>query len=293
MKKASIRQSEPLGPRLGSLREQERHNVTVITVGSRNYSYVRSPASSHMQPFVTWYPTETIEIRLILSSRRNEQWQTVKDTVKKEYRSQRGYQQMLVLSNLRSPDTGREKEREAKWLAGALKRKWHPSPRRRKKTRRNVSYWKGLVADRPIAFTPGEEDKNISWTRGTQVLQASVKNSIKSISPWKKKDSPVEPRRKIRYVTLGLFLLIPNFIYHSLSLNLKEHERTEKKEDIYIHGLFNYYMFWHFESVSLCIVKDSCVLMLPRGRSCSLPCLLRICYLMLPFQLLFALCYLA
>ena len=58
-----------------------------------------------------------------------------------------------------------------------------PSPRRQKKMQRKVSYWKGLVADRPIAITPGEEDKNISWTRGTQVLQASVKNSIKSISP--------------------------------------------------------------------------------------------------------------
>ena len=33
MKKASIRQSEPLGPRLGSPREQERHNMTVITGG--------------------------------------------------------------------------------------------------------------------------------------------------------------------------------------------------------------------------------------------------------------------
>ena len=84
--------------------------------------------------YVTWYPTETIEIRLTLSSRWNEQWQPVKKvTVKKERRSQRGYQLMLVLSNLRSLDTGREKEREAKWLAGALKRKWHPSPRRRKK----------------------------------------------------------------------------------------------------------------------------------------------------------------
>ena len=30
--------------------EQERHNVTVITVGSRYYRYVRSPAPSHMQP---------------------------------------------------------------------------------------------------------------------------------------------------------------------------------------------------------------------------------------------------
>ena len=37
-----------------------------------------------------------------------------KVTVKKECRSQRGYQQVLVLSNLRSPDTGREEKREAK-----------------------------------------------------------------------------------------------------------------------------------------------------------------------------------
>ena len=41
--------SEPLGPRLGSPREQERHNVTVITVGSKYEVYVRSPAPSHMQ----------------------------------------------------------------------------------------------------------------------------------------------------------------------------------------------------------------------------------------------------
>ena len=31
--------------------------------------------------------------------------------------------------------------------------------------------------------TPGEEDKRISETRGTRVLQASIKNSLKSISP--------------------------------------------------------------------------------------------------------------
>ena len=50
-----------------------------------------------------------------LSSCWNELWQPVKKvTVKKECRSQRGYQQVLVLSNLRSPDTRNEKEREAK-----------------------------------------------------------------------------------------------------------------------------------------------------------------------------------
>ena len=98
--------------------------------------------------FVTWYPTETIEIRLILSSRWNEQWQPVKKvTVKKECRSQRGYLQMLVLNNLRSPDT-RGKEGEAKWLAGTLKRKWHPSPRRRKKREEMLVVWAGFVGGR-------------------------------------------------------------------------------------------------------------------------------------------------
>ena len=100
----------------------------------------------------------------------------------------------LVTSGRRTP--GRRREKPNDWL-GPLNGSGIFSPTA-KKTRRKVSYWKGLVADRPIAITPGEEDKNISWTRGTQVLQASVKNSIKSISPWKKKDSPVEPRRKIR-----------------------------------------------------------------------------------------------
>ena len=33
--------------------EQERHNVTVITVGSKYEVYVRSPAPSHRQPFRT------------------------------------------------------------------------------------------------------------------------------------------------------------------------------------------------------------------------------------------------
>ena len=44
-------------PLVEHLREQERHNVTVITVGSKYEVYVRSPASSHMQtlnqPFQT------------------------------------------------------------------------------------------------------------------------------------------------------------------------------------------------------------------------------------------------
>ena len=67
--------------------------------------------------------------------------------------------------------------------------------------------------------------------------------------------------------------LYPNFIYHSLSLtlslNLKKNERTEKKKDIYVHGEFNYDIFDTLK-VYIIVVKDSCILMLPRGLSCSL-----------------------
>ena len=96
-----------------------------------------------------------------------------KVTVKKECRSQRGYQQVLVLSNLRSPDTGRE-EREAKWLAGAPKRKWG-SPQSAEIDIKKVSFWAGLVADRPIAIYSGLKTKEYLRHDGPQVLQASVK----------------------------------------------------------------------------------------------------------------------
>ena len=79
--------------------------------------------SSLKEGDVTWYPTETIEIKSILSSRWNEQWKPVKKvTVKKECRSQRGYQRMLVLSNLRSPDNQGEEGR-SQMIGWGLKRK--------------------------------------------------------------------------------------------------------------------------------------------------------------------------
>ena len=56
-----------------------------------------------------------------------------------------------------------------------------PSPRQRKKREEKSVIGRGSWQTDP--FTLGEEDKNISWPQGTQVPQASVKNSIKSISP--------------------------------------------------------------------------------------------------------------
>ena len=50
-----------------------------------------------------------------------------------------------------------------------------------------------------------------------------------------------------------IFPLYPNFVYHSLSLSLSQFDEKQKSsKDIYIRGLSNYYMFWHFESVYNC-----------------------------------------
>ena len=48
-------------PLVEHLREQERHNMMVITVGSKYEVYVQSPASSPMQPFNN--PFETLAIK--------------------------------------------------------------------------------------------------------------------------------------------------------------------------------------------------------------------------------------
>ena len=59
-----------------------------------------------------------------------------------------------------------------------------PSSRQRKNEKKKLVVGQGsLRVDEQKPVLRVEEDKKISRTRGTQVLQASVKNSIKSISP--------------------------------------------------------------------------------------------------------------
>ena len=160
------------------------------------------------------------------------------------------------------------------------------------------------MADRPIAITPSEEDKNISWTRGTQVLQASVENSIKSISPWKKKDSPVEPRRKIRYVTLGLFLLHTQILYTTLSLSLslsfslslsqfeETKEQKRRKTFMSMDSSIHYIYLTLWKCISL-YSKGFMYFYVTTWSKLFFAVLLRIFCVTFPFQLLFALCYLA
>ena len=82
--------------------------------------------------------------------------------------------------------------------------------------------------------------------------------------------------------------LYPNFIYHSLSLFQFEGKPKNRKEERHLCQWTVQFItyIWHFESVSLCIVKDSCILMLPRGLSCSL----QFCYEFVESHFLFSFC---
>ena len=70
---------------------------------------------------------------------------------------------------------------------------------------------------------------------------------------------------------MGLFLLYIQILYTTLSLSLNLKKRKNRKEERHLCPWTVQFIIhiWHFESVSLCIVKDSCIFMLPRGLSCS------------------------
>ena len=80
--------------------------------------------------------------------------------------------------------------------------------------------------------------------------------------------------------------LYPNFIYHPLSLSLNLKKRKNRKEERHLCPRTVQFIIhiWHFESVSLCTVKDSCIFMLPRGLYCSL----QFCYEFVESHFLFS-----
>ena len=107
--------------------------------------------------------------------------------LRKECGSHRG-DQVLALSNLRSPDTGRGKrEKPNDWL-GPQNGSGAPFPSAEVKDKKN-SFWAGfVVGGRTIAILLRVEDKRITETRRTLGSSSQCKkNRTKSISLWKKK----------------------------------------------------------------------------------------------------------
>ena len=121
----------------------------------------------HLIYIVTWYPTGRREIKLLLLvfeltvSSHQKKW-----PLRKECGSHRG-DQVLALSNLWSPDTGRGKrEKPNDWL-GPQNGSGAPFPSAEVKDKKD-SFWAGFVASgRTIAILLRVEDKRITETRRT------------------------------------------------------------------------------------------------------------------------------
>ena len=183
------------------------------------------------------------------------------------------------LSDLGSPDIGRGKKKEAKWLAGTPNGSGVPFPSG--VVREFLSKSRGR---RTIAILLRAKDKRLTETRRTpKSFKPVLKNSTKSISPWKKKNSPVEARQKNKISNFGTFFLYTQILFTTLSLSIWKRIKARKRHLyswtilLYVFDTLNVYIY-------ITVVKNLCIFILPCG----------LCYYsMLSFQLLFALHYLA
>ena len=70
---------------------------------------------------------------------------------------------------------------------------------------------------------------------------------------------------------MGLFLLYTQILYTTLSLSLNLKKRKNRKEERHLCPWTVQFIIKYFDAlkVYIIVVKDSCILMLPRGLSCS------------------------
>ena len=110
------------------------NNLTVVCLCARTHIYIYIYIYIYI---VTWYPTEMMEVG----------WLLFELTV-----TWLGWH---LVALTKSPDQGGEEEGRSQMIGWGPKTEVAPFSPSAKKTRRNVSYWKGLVADRPIAIYSG------------------------------------------------------------------------------------------------------------------------------------------
>ena len=91
-----------------------------------------------------------------------------------------------------------------------------------------------------------KDEKTETWE--TWVSQASIKNSTKSISPWKKRNSPVEPRQKNKISNFGTFFRYTQILL-PLSLSIWKRIKAKKRHLyswtilLYIFDILNVYIY--------------------------------------------------
>ena len=216
------------------------------------------------------------EVGLILSSRIERVSRSQKVTVRRECGSRR----CSHLSDLGSPDIGRGKKKEAKWLAGTPNGSGVPFPSG--VVRKFLSKSRGR---RTIAILLRAKDKRLTETRRTpksfkpvlKTVQSLLARERRKILQW----NPVKKKNKIS--NFGTFFLYIQILFTTLSLSIWKRMKAKKRHLyswtilLYVFDTLNVYIY-------ITVVKNLCIFILPCG----------LCYyFMLSFQLLFALHYLA
>ena len=196
-----------------------------------------------------------------------------KVTVRRECGSRR----CSHLSDLGSPDIGRGKKKEAKWLAGTPNGSGDPFPSG--VVRKFLSKSRGR---RTIAILLRAKDKRLTETRRTPKSFKPVLKTVQSLlARERRKILQWNPVKKNKISNFGTFFLHTQILFTTLSLYLKKDKSQEKT---FIFMDYPIICFWHFERIYITVVKNLCIFILPCG----------LCYYsMLSFQILFALHYLA
>ena len=191
---------------------------------------------------------------------------------------------MLVLSNLRSPDTGRGKrEKPNDWL-GPQNGSGDPFPSAEVNSKKR-SFWAGFVAGgRTIAILLRVEDKRITETRRIPGSSSQCKKIEQSLlARERRKDSPVEPRRKkYKISNFGAIFLYTQISFTTLSLSIWRKIKV-KKRHLYSWTVQLLYVLTPWK-VYITVVKEFMYFYVTMWSMLLFHA---------SFQLLFALCYLA
>ena len=144
------------------------------------------------------------------------------------------------------------KEKWSQMIGGDPKRKWGSLPLSGSKYKKKRQFLSNARGRRTIAILLRAKDKRLTETwRTPKILQASTKNRTKSISPWKKKNSPVEPRQKNKISNFGTFSFYTQILFTTLSLSIWKGIKSQEKTFIFMDYPIIY--FWHFEHIYIYI----------------------------------------
>ena len=135
---------------------------------------------------------------------------------------------MFALSDLGSPDIGRGKKMKPTDWRGPQTEVGFPSPQRKVNTKKEFFFFSKSGGRRTIAILLRAKDKKTE-TRGTpKSFKPALKTVQSLLAPWKKRNSPVEPRQKNKISNFGTFFRYTQILL-PLSLSIWKGIKARKR----------------------------------------------------------------